>query len=74
MYQVAKGAQHILILTFKFKNSFLKGFLRKAKVGRRLQPFLPSTIDKDELHHSTWPASVYCQAETRHVVQDGVNI
>ena len=72
LYQVAKGAQHIYYLLFKFKNSFLRGFLRKAKVGRRLQPFLPSTIDKDELHHSTWP--VYCQTEMRHVVQDGVNI
>jgi hypothetical protein len=31
----------------------------------------PITIDKHELH-STWP--VYCQPETRHLIQDGVNL
>lgn len=31
----------------------------------------PIIIDKHELH-STWP--VYCQPETRHIAQDGVNL
>lgn len=31
----------------------------------------PIIIDKHELH-STWP--VYCQPETRHLAQDGVNL
>ncbi|KDR69329.1 hypothetical protein GALMADRAFT_104297 [Galerina marginata CBS 339.88] len=47
-----------------------RGFLRKAKsvVTSTTSPII---IDKHELH-STWP--VYCQPETRHLAQEGVNL
>lgn len=49
---------------------FCRGFLRKAKsvVSSAVSPII---IDKHELH-STWP--VYCQPETRHLAQEGVNL
>ncbi|TFK36451.1 hypothetical protein BDQ12DRAFT_686909 [Crucibulum laeve] len=47
-----------------------KGFLRKAKsVVSTSQASV--IIDKHELH-STWP--IYCQPETRHIAQEGVNL
>ena len=47
-----------------------RGFLRKAKsVVVSTQATI--IIDKHELH-STWP--VYCQPETRHLAQEGVNL
>ncbi|KAF8163766.1 hypothetical protein B0H34DRAFT_795424 [Crassisporium funariophilum] len=47
-----------------------KGFLRKAK-SVVVSTVSPIIIDKHELH-STWP--VYCQPETRHLSQEGVNL
>ncbi|KAF9532758.1 hypothetical protein CPB83DRAFT_580351 [Crepidotus variabilis] len=47
-----------------------RGFLRKAK-SVVVSVSSPVIIDKHELH-STWP--VYCQQETRHLEQDGVNL
>lgn len=67
----ARGAQHILSLSSCFDSFFFsRGFLRKAK-SVVVSTISPITIDKHELH-STWP--VYCQPETRHVMQDGVNL
>lgn len=66
-----KGKRCVTYLSIFFKlKLFPRGFLRKAK-SVVVSTISPITIDKHELH-STWP--VYCQPETRHVAQDGVNL